>query len=190
MNSEANKQNLLCPRCFGESKTHLDGRFWNKYTHLDTDGFKFEATKRVINCRLLVSGCFGYELPVKTLLTSHQNILTPKSPFRFGCWRKKKSFALVLLPLLPLANLDAPYVLEGVRRSDYSTLRETHIGCFILTLNGTTTTAAPISPVIATPPPPPLRAPRFCPASASWFYVPPSPSVSVLFLSFHWAKSL
>lgn len=58
-------------------------------------------------------------------------------------------------------------MLEGVRRSDYSTLRETHIGCFILTLNGTTTTAAPISPVIATPPPPPLRAPRF------WFYVPP-----------------
>lgn len=85
------------------------------------------------------------------------------------------------MPLLPLANLDAPYVLEGVRRSDYSSLRETHIGCFILTLNGTTTTAAPISPVIATPPPPPLRAPRFCPASASWFYAPPPPPYQYYF---------
>lgn len=98
--------------------------------------------------------------------------------------------ALVLLPLLPLANLDGPYVLEGVRRSDYSTLREAHVGCFSLTLNGTATTAAPISPVIAALPPPlPLRARRSRRASASWFYVPPT-SVSVLFLSFRWAKSL
>lgn len=87
-------------------------------------------------------------------------------------------------------------MLEGVRRSDYSTLRETHIGCFILTLNGTTTTAAPISPVIAALPPPlPLRAPRCCRASASRFYVPPPPYQYYFFLSTgpslseeHWRK--
>lgn len=78
-------------------------------------------------------------------------------------------------------------MLEGVRRSDYSTLRETHIGCFILTLNGTTTTAAPISPVIAAlpPPPPPLRAPRFCRASLRILVLCPPPSPPYQYYFFH-----